>query len=211
MPEPNAIRDYDDRSELAKKRRPFHPPSDEMILAAVERAVRHDPGRRPDVSWSRFVEHLGFAKGVWSTRRLRPHAEALESAGLLGRNNRHSTQRWRLTDKGRERLDASRSSLGELPESPQHRRWREARTIAGGRIDELRQGLREALIEAADLLGAGDKTDSEAWFSMKGRLEWAAEKLARATHCLHEWAEPDDAAADIDNHWRPERRRVPRA
>ncbi len=130
---------------------------------------------------------------------------------MLERNNRHSTQRWRLTDEGCERLDAARSLLAELPEAPQHRRWREARTIAGGRIDELRQGLREALLEAADLLGAGDKTDSEAWFGMKGRLEWAAEKLARATHCLHEWVEPDDAVADIDDHWRSGRRMVPRA
>jgi hypothetical protein len=41
-----------------------------------------------------------------------------------------------------------------LPESPQHRIWREARAVAEARIEELRNDLAAAISDASNLLHA---------------------------------------------------------
>jgi hypothetical protein len=92
-----------------------------------------------------------------------------------------------------------------LPESPQHRHWREARAAAERRIAGLRDDLRAALAEGGILL-ADDGTDSEAWFVFGERFAEACKRLGSATYCLREWAEPSDDAADVDDDRRPGRR-----
>ena len=104
----------------------------------------------------------------------------------------------RLPPPGGEHCDKARST-GEaiLPESPQHRIWRHSRTLAHEQIDGFRQALRGSLAEADALLGA-EKVRSDAWFDLTERLRKACWRLGSATHCLHEWPEPDDSHADTD-------------
>jgi hypothetical protein len=47
----------------------------------------------------------------------------------------------------------------KLPESPQHRDWREARSVASGQISSFRDELRTALADTADLLVIEPPTD----------------------------------------------------
>ena len=150
---------------------------------------------------SDIAEHLGFVHGSWTTRRLRPQIEAFIAAGLLVRSRRHGVLIWGLTSSGRRRV----ARVGEsvvLPESPQHRVWRHARTLAAERIDGLRGQVRGVLEEATGVLDA-DGVCSDAWFALAERLESACWQLGSATYCLSEWAEPDDASADVDDRTEP--------
>ncbi len=172
----------------------------ELMLAAVERATRHDLHGGPDVGWSRVVDHLGFKRGGWTTRRLRPHAEALEAAGLLERSNRQGFPHWGLTEQGRRHLQRAQRAgkVGPLPEAPQHRAWREARALAAERMSEFRQSARDALSEAVRLLAAD--CDSRGWHELSERLRQEFDRIGSATFCLREWPEPDDAHADLREH-----------
>ena len=77
------------------------------------------------------------------------------------------------------------------------------------RIDGLREDARRAVQDAGRLLDAGE-ADSEALFLLAVRLKEALQYLGSATYCAREWAEPDDARADIDDDqppwYRPSRR-----
>nr|MBA3809966.1 hypothetical protein [Solirubrobacterales bacterium] len=73
----------------------------------------------------------------------------------------------------------------------------------GQEIERFRGRLRACLAEARSLLGASEPADSDAWLELGERLQRDCWLLASATHCLHEWAEPDDAHADIDTHDEP--------
>jgi len=110
-------------------------------------------------------------------------------------------QAWEITAAGRRYLQRHRraGNVPELPESPQHTAWREARAIAETRISDLGVALRETLIEALDLIEADPPARSDAWFELAGRLRRASWRLGSAVYCLREWAEPDDAHADIDD------------
>jgi hypothetical protein len=192
----------------AKDRRSGGPPSeplpDALILAAVERAERHRsprPAEALGVSFRDLVEHLGLVHSPWTTRRMRPDVERLRTAGLLARTRRQGSDWWSLTPAGRRRLTAARRGrvVGELPESPQHRRWREARRQAERRIGGFRDEVRRALADADAQLGAGEAVGSDAWFDVADRLKEACWRLGSATHCLHEWSEPDDRRPDRDD------------
>jgi hypothetical protein len=69
--------------------------------------------------------------------------------------------------------------------------------MAGDRIDGFREALRTSIAEVGALLDA-QQTPSEAWFEFGKRLSAECKRLGSATHCLFEWAEPDDARADVD-------------
>ncbi len=86
-----------------------------------------------------------------------------------------------------------------MPESPQHRRWSEARTAARERIAGFQADVRGVLEEAIDLLDAGRDPNSAAWFELGDRLHDSCRRVASATYCLREWQEPDDSTADIDD------------
>jgi hypothetical protein len=55
------------------------------------------------------------------------------------------------------------------------------------------------------LLAASERSSDE-WFVLGERLSAACKRVGSATHCLHEWAEPTDAVADVDEHPRRGRR-----
>ncbi len=181
--------------------RRFEPVSDDMVLAAVERAERHRERKDEGVMMSDIAEHLGFVYGSWTTRRLRPQIEAFIAAGLLVRSRRHGVLIWGLTSSGRRRVARVHGSV-VLPESPQHRVWRHARALAAERIDGLRARVRGVLDDATGVLDA-DGVCSDAWFALAERLELACGQLGSATYCLSEWAEPDDGSADVDDRMEP--------
>jgi DNA-binding PadR family transcriptional regulator len=155
-------------------------------------------------SWrpAEIKRHLALPHNGWTTLQLRPKLEALQAAGLIKTVRRHSRDWWLPTNTGQQRLDALRrdDKLDELPESPQHKHWREARNAAGERITEFRGELHEILTEASSLLDAPNQTSSGTWCELGSSMQRATARLASAVYCLNEWNEPDDSHADIDDH-----------
>lgn len=195
------------------------PPSDELLLAAVERAGRHRaPGARPEprstaaeqarreapsvpaaAIWT-ILEHLAVPRRSKAARGVRARLEVLEAAGSLERSRRGGVQTWRLTSAGCARLRRARRAgeVPRLPESPQHRAWRDARMAATQEIERFRARLRERLREGARLLGAEEPAHSDAWLELGEELQRDCRRLASATHCLREWLEPSDCRSDVD-------------
>lgn len=172
---------------------PAMPLADDVILAALGRAELHKGDDRPGVLYVTLVEHLGLRKGSVTSRRLRPRLAELAAAGDVEEFRRRGYGLLTLTHKGKRRLKDAEPVA--LPESPQRRYWREARAAATERIGDFRGDLRSALDEAAALLADEDAT-SDAWYALAAALERACKHVGSATHCLREWAEPGDDAAD---------------
>jgi hypothetical protein len=189
---------------------PAELPSDELIMAAVERSVRHRAGDVSDVPVWAILEHLGLATRSREARHVRSRLNALQAAGSLLRARRHGVPVWALTTRGRQRLENALSA-GEaprLPESPQHREWRRARTAGAEEIERFRRSLADTVDEATRLLDADPHAHSDKWFELAERLRRATWRVGSAGHCLYEWAEPDDAVADIDDHSEPGEERI---
>jgi DNA-binding PadR family transcriptional regulator len=183
----------------APERTPDAPISDDMILAAIERAARHrNPKSPPGITLPTLKEHLGVPHHGGTTRQLRPRLKTLETAQLIEQYRRKEAEAITLTDTGQRRLDAARGEI-TLPEAPQHQLWREAQLAAGNRIAGFRGDLRGALDEAIALLEADQDADSNTWFEISERLRHTSRLVASAIHCLREWPEPDDSRVDIDD------------
>lgn len=175
-------------------------PSPELVLAAVERAVRHRGEERPAAPLWAILAHLGIPRRSGAARALRARLEALYSEGAIVPSREHGVSLWALTAPGRRRLLAQRraGAVPELPESPQHAAWRDAHTAAAQEIERFRRRLGASLESATVLLASSPQVDSDTWLELGERLQRSCWLLASATHCLYEWAEPDDARADID-------------
>jgi hypothetical protein len=167
---------------------------DVTVLAAVDRAERHR-GRAGVPVWLIF-EHLGIPR---RSRLVRTQLRSLAQDGLIEQRRAHGVGVFALAPNGRRRLQGA--GPVDLPESPQHRAWRNARTLATQEIERFRESLGNALKEASALLN--DTPDSDAWFELAEELRAAARRLGSATYCLHEWMEPSDDRADFDNHISP--------
>lgn len=192
---------------LACELRPFaYPVSDALVLAAAERAERHKPRGGQGVMLGDVFAHMGFLYNGAATRQLRPRLDALLSAGALEHTRRHGIKLWVLTSKGRRRLAQARrkGDAVELPESPQHRKWRHSRATAGEQIEGYREELRALLDEADALFDAGTRAHSDLWFCLAKRLPAPATNIGAAIYCLMEWPEPDDARPDIDDYSDPD-------
>jgi hypothetical protein len=181
------------------------PPHDELVLAAIERAELHRARRTPEVPIWAIVEHLAIPRRSSLARGIRSQLERLVEVGALERSRRRGVSTWALTSPGRRRVQAARlaGQLAQLPESPQHLAWRQAQTAAGLEIDSFRRKLSETLEEAVGLLGAEAPVHSDAWFELGQRVHHDARRLASASHCLYEWAEPRDDRADVDDRREP--------
>jgi hypothetical protein len=97
----------------------FEPVSDIQLLAAIDRAERHSQAE--GVQQGRITEHLGVARSVSTTRKLRPQVERLVAAGALVRSRRYGSNVWSLTPRGRERgseSSARRKGPGPTRVSP---------------------------------------------------------------------------------------------
>ena len=92
-----------------------------------------------------------------------PQLESLRVAGSLERTRKHGQYQWTLTPRGRRRLAAARRAgrVGELPDSPQHRRWRHAREEAERRIDDFRTLIYQTLDAAEAIAEPADGPGSE--------------------------------------------------
>jgi hypothetical protein len=171
----------------------------ELVLAALERAERHryNPAQ-PGVLLATVKEHLDLPRHGGSTRRLRPTWDALAQDALIEQTRRHGLILWALTRGGRRRIARARRNgrLPELPESPQHRAWREAQRAAGEHLSELVDEVRDCLAAAIALLDS-EPRESDPWYALGEQLKTSCERLGSATHCLYEWVEPDDAQADV--------------
>ena len=178
----------------------FEPVSDELVLAAIDRAERHRDRQSEGVMVSHIAEHLGFVPTAWTTRNLNPQLKALIDAGLLERSRRHGLPMIGLRDSGRKRLKRARRTNDplSLPEAPQHREWRNTRSVAANRIAGLRDQVRRTLKDASTLLTT-ETARSDAWFAVADRLHRQCVQLGSATYCLREWDEPGDADADLRN------------
>lgn len=176
---------------------PVSPPAI-TILAAVERAARHD--RSDEVATATVVEHLGFEPTKKTNRLLHSRLDDLRNAGSLTRAARHDGDSWVLTSEGREDLDRryEAEEVGELPEAPQHRAWREARVAAAVRLEAFKEEMATLLEGATALLDQPHPPRSAEWFAMSERLSPTAWRVGSATHCLYEWVEPDDDHPDVD-------------
>lgn len=176
---------------------PVSPPAI-IILAAVERAARHE--RSDEVATTTVVEHLGFEPTKETNRLLHSRLDDLRNAGSLTRAARDDGDSWVLTSEGREELDRryEAEEVGELPEAPQHRAWREARVEAAVRLERFKDEMGTMLEEAMELLTQFRPPHSSEWIAMSQRLSPAAWRVGSATHCLYEWVEPDDDRPDVD-------------
>jgi hypothetical protein len=175
-------------------------PSEELTLAAVERAQRHRaPSPMPVAMWS-ILDHLALSARSAGARAVRGQLSALVARGDLRRGRRSGIPTWTLSDAGQARLRQARDAGAalELPESPQHRAWRNAQTSAGQEIERFRGRLRERVHAAERLLAESPPARSDAWLELGEELQADCRRLASASHCLWEWPEPDDERADID-------------
>jgi len=186
--------------------------SDVLVLAAIDRAERHKERKGAPI-WE-VLGHLDIAWRTKRARQVRALLEALETSGSLERSRRHNVIVWTITSKGRRRLSRARSAgrVPVLPESPQHRVWRESRALAEQRIEGFRLEVCDAIEDAeellaavvADLPGLGRPDAalglcSDVWFEVGERLQRACRRLGSASYCLWEWREPGDAHADVDD------------
>ena len=176
---------------------PVSPPAI-IILAAVERAARHE--RSDEIATATVVEHLGFEPTQKTNRLLHLRLDGLRDAGSLTRVGRNGADTWLLTSEGREELDRryEAEEVGDLPEAPQHRAWREARVEAAVRLEGFKDEMGTMLEEATALLDQPHPPRSSEWIAMSQRLSPAAWRVGSATHCLYEWVEPDDDHPDVD-------------
>lgn len=183
---------------------------DWLVLAAIECAERHRTNDVPGVPIWAITEHLDIPRRSGRARHVRSRLRAFEDDGSLESSRYRRVQIWALTPPGRQRLrHAVRAGdTPQLPESPQHRAWRRARTIASAEMERLRRSLRKTLAVAVGLLDSNRPVHSDRWFELAECLSTEATQLGRAVHCLHEWAEPDDRHADIDSRREPSDRRL---
>lgn len=186
--------------EQAKTHEPtsYVPVTDGFVLAAAERAERHE--QEEEVLTSDLTAHLGFEGGPSTNKHLWPRLEELRRAGLLTTTEHRGEPVWSLTSVGQERLAKERDAgeVGDLPESPQHRAWRHAREQAAVRIEGFKAELTEAVEKADDLINQYRPVMAEEWFALHERLRWTSWRFVSATYCLTEWPEPDDEFPDVD-------------
>ncbi|MGP0101129.1 MAG: hypothetical protein ACLPUT_05840 [Solirubrobacteraceae bacterium] len=195
MPDP----DRDPRAAASDR------PPDELVLAAVERAGRHQAHDAAAVPVWAILDHLGVPRRSGAARHVSSRLGVLHAAGWLERSRRHGVPTWALTSSGVGRLRRARRAGGvpPLPESPQHRAWRNARTAAGQELERFHANLHERLEQAARLLDAEQPPHSDTWLELAEELQRACRRVASASHCLYEWAEPDDERADVDERVEP--------
>jgi hypothetical protein len=113
---------------------------DELVLAAVERAIRHYPNDASAVPPWEVYDHLGVPKRSGAARRVRARLAALEAAGSLVGSRRHGVLLWALTSTGRRRLQRAQRA-GNVPELP------ESRSIARG-VTHARAPRRRSSVSA---------------------------------------------------------------
>lgn len=173
--------------------------TDDLILAALDRAECHR-GYQGAPRWA-ILEHLSITPQSKKGREVKTRLPKLVQAGLIKPGRKYGTEQWILTPKGRKHLSQIPEAAASLPESPQHRKWRDARDAAEQEIEGFYLRLRDRVDAAADLLSMPmpPGASSDEWFEIGELLHRACRRLGSATYCLHEWAEPPEDQADPDD------------
>jgi len=177
-------------------------PSDGLVLAAVARACPHSSCESGPVSFFEILDHLAIRKRTDASRNVRTRLDALLDAGILRCSRRHGVVVWSLTSAGERHFEHELRSADppSLPESPQHRAWRNAHALAEQEIERFREELRATASASLELVDADPPVPSDVWFTLARDLRSAAWIVGSAIHCLYEWREPTDDRADIDTH-----------
>jgi hypothetical protein len=178
---------------------------DELILAAVRRAVLHGPVGTEGAPLRAVLAHLAITRRTSAARDLRRRLEELGRDGALRRVSVHGVPVWQLAPAGI-RLLAAAERAGRtpvLPESPQHLAWRRARKAAGQELARFATRLEADLAQADAMLaalsaGAAVAPCSDLWLALGRELLGDCRRLGSASYCLHEWPEPGDERADRD-------------
>jgi hypothetical protein len=181
-----------------------------LLLAAVERArvqrpsaTRAGPGPRDEEpTLAEVLDHLAIPRRSAAARAVHEGLRRLAAAGALREGRRHGVSVWALSAAGRRQLRRARAAAGEslvLPEAPQRRAWREARSQAARSLPLLSERLEDALASAERLLRApGGAASSDEWLELAQELHVCARGVGCALHVLREWEEPDERRADVD-------------
>jgi hypothetical protein len=179
--------------------------AENLLLAAIDRAVRHSRAGRAHTIAGSIAADLAVNPRSGEWRRVRGRLRALEVAGAVEQTRALGMAMWGLTTTGRRRLTRAlrTGAVPDMPESPQHRAWREAQAAGAREIGAFHRSMRDVMREAAGLLKAESPAHSDVWFELAERLRRRAWEVGSATHCLYEWAEPSDAHADIDDRHSP--------
>jgi hypothetical protein len=182
------------------------PITDELVIAAVDRAQRHSHHPDQGVPRGPILEHLDIPRRAHRARQVTARLGELCSSGALEQGRRHGMQTWTLTSAGERQLARARAAgvLPQLPESPQHRYWRQAQTVAAQEIERFRRDLEDLLAATRSMLDAEPPAHSDAWLQTGERLQRACKRLGSAVHCLREWPEPTDEYADSDEQHDPD-------
>jgi hypothetical protein len=179
--------------------------SNGLVLAAVDRAYRHGSEKGRDAPIWSLLGHLAIAKRTKAAREVRSRLGALEEDGLLSVSRRHGVAVWGLTCAGKRRLEREvRSSCPpDLPESPQHCAWRNARKLAAQERERFRAALETAVDEAVQLAAADPPVPSDRWFELAERLRLVdamqhAEDLTDEHASAELWVQHSDRLARGD-------------
>ena len=181
---------------------------DLIVLSAIERADLHD--RRVDAAWgvyrSDVVRHLGLEWHSGTARSLLEQLKSLEADRHVEVGTKIGERSMvRLTRRGLNHLQrARREQIPEalpnaLPESPQHRAWREAHEAASEGFDCFLVSATACVQEAETVLMRPDGGSSEELMRLGDRLHREFWRLASATYCVGEWAEPHDRHRDSES------------
>lgn len=177
--------------------------TDDLILAAINRAECHH-GYQGAPDWE-VLEHLALPSRSKKARQVKARLPELLEAGFLRQYRQSGVGLWATTGQTRKRLAEVPEVMLALPESPQHRKWRDAHDAAEYEIEGFYLALRDGVDAAADLLSAPvpPGPPSDAWFEIGERLRRACRRLGSAAHILYEWVEPSDDEADRDERSEP--------
>lgn len=177
------------------------------LLAAIERAEWQVvlPGERKGTRRNEVVAHLGLDWHSGNARRLKVQLEALEAEGCveIERKIPHRSI-VALTPGGHDRLQlARRQKVAEampesLPESPQHRNWREARAVAEEKEDEIRSRATDVVQYALTALLKPEADGAEELMAIGDRLHRVFWRFASVVYVRQEWVEPDERSRDKD-------------
>lgn len=178
---------------------------DLIVLSAIERAELHGSRSFPGAYRSDVVRHLGFDWHSGTARSLLKQLKSLEADRYVEVGTKlRERSIVRLTRRGLTHLQRARweqvseAMPNALPESPQHRAWREAHEAAIEGFDRFLVSTTAVGEEAHTLLMDPDGGSSEELMQLGDRLHREFWRLASATYCLREWAEPHDGHGDSE-------------
>jgi hypothetical protein len=181
---------------------PSGPVSELEVLAALARSELQATTRYPGLEG--IAHHLGWRFSGQATRHLRPNLDRLTAAGLVATENPRPheprRQEWTITPAGRLRL-ASAAPV-DLPESPQHRRWRQDRDVGAWALPAVQAEAWTVTEEVYELLTMHptrlpDLTDDLVQ-GLARRFDEAFAATTLAIRMCRQWPEPSDLSADDD-------------